>query len=130
MFSNGPDNASMVGPADVGRVAENEGIPVYIVSTLDTSREPLLAEALQTLAARSGGKVYWAARWQDQAAAFESVRQDIRSSYTAYYYPATDSAVGYRSIQVRITAPAAAKWRVRARAGYEASPRAPGRGNN
>jgi Ca-activated chloride channel family protein len=125
MFSNGPDNASMVGPADVGRVAENEGIPVYIVSTLNTSKEPLLAEALQTLATRSGGKVYWASRWQDQASAFESVRQDIRSSYTAYYYPSTESAAGYRSIQVKITAPGGARWHVRARAGYEARPREP-----
>jgi Ca-activated chloride channel family protein len=120
MFSNGPDNASMVGPDDVCRVAEDEGIPVYIVSTLDASKEPQLAHALRTLTERSGGKMYWAARWQDQARTFESVRQDIRSSYTAYYYPAPDTGPGYRHIQVKIASGGGTKWHVRARAGYEA----------
>jgi Ca-activated chloride channel family protein len=122
VFSNGPDNASMVSPVDVGRVAENEGIPIYIVSTLDASRDPATASALQSLAERSGGRLYWAKRWQDQAGAFESVRRDIRSSYTAYYYPASDSGAGYRQIEVRIASPGGQKWRVRARAGYESHP--------
>jgi VWFA-related protein len=120
VFSNGRDNASMVAPRDVGRVAEDEGIPVYFISTLDASRDPQLAGAMESLAGRSGGRVYWAPRWQDQAGAFEAAREDIHSSYTAYYYPATDPSSGYRHIEVRITRPGGAKWHVRARAGYEA----------
>jgi VWFA-related protein len=123
VFSNGPDNASMVGPDDVGRVAENEGIPVYIISTLDPARDPLLSGALQSLARRTGGQLYWAPRWQDQTiAAFNAVQEDIACAYTAYYYPTPDSDPGYRSIQVEMVSPQAVKWHVRARAGYDARP--------
>jgi VWFA-related protein len=119
VFSNSPDNASMIGPVDVGRVAENEGIPVYIVSTVSAAKDPQLAGALEALTSRSGGKMYWAPRPQDQAAAFASVRRDIYSSYTAYYYPTPDSGPGYRQIEVKVVKAAGAKWHVRARAGYE-----------
>jgi VWFA-related protein len=122
VFSNGQDNASMIGPDDVSRVAENEGIPVYIVSTLHAAKDPQLASALETLTARSGGKLYWAPRWQDQAGAFESVRRDLHTSYTAYYYPAPGSGPGYRHIEVKIINSGGAKWHVRARAGYEVRP--------
>jgi hypothetical protein len=120
VFSNGPDNASMVAPGDVGRLAENEGIPVYIVSTLDSAREPRLAAALQSLCERSGGKFLQAPKWQDQAAAFEAVRRDIASSYTAYYYPAAEVEPGYRRIEVKAAAPGGSKWQIRSRAGYDA----------
>jgi hypothetical protein len=33
VFFNGPDNASMVAPDDVREVAEDEGIPIYVIST-------------------------------------------------------------------------------------------------
>jgi VWFA-related protein len=122
VFSNGPDNASMVAPDDVGRVAEDEGIPVYIVSTMDVTKDPRTADALRTLTKRTGGRMYWAPRWQDQSAAFNAVREDIASSYTAYYYPAPDCDAGYRRIQVELVSPEAAKWQVRARAGYESRP--------
>jgi VWFA-related protein len=122
LFSNGPDNASMIGPDDVGRVAEDEGIPLYIVSTLDPSKDPRLAGALQSLARRTGGQLYWAPRWQDQSVAFNAVREDIASSYTAYYYPTPDPEPGYRRIEVEMLSPEGAKWHVRARAGYEARP--------
>jgi hypothetical protein len=112
----------MIGPDDVGRVAEDEGIPRSIISTLDASRDPRLAGALQSLARRTGGELYWAPRWQDQTIAFKAVREDIASSYTAYYYPAPDCDPGYRRIQVEMLAPEGAKWHVRARAGYEAKP--------
>src|SRR5579864_3442441 len=40
VFSNGPDNASIVAPSDVGAVAEDEGIPIYIVSTYEAQKDP------------------------------------------------------------------------------------------
>jgi hypothetical protein len=94
---------------------------VYIVSTLDPAREPRLAAALQSLCERSGGKFLQAPKWQDQARAFEAVRLDIASSYTAYYYPAaTDVEPGYRRIEVKAAAPGGSKWQIRSRAGYQA----------
>ena len=47
LFSNGPDNASVLGPEDVGRVAENEGIPIYVISTQDAAQDRTLFDALQ-----------------------------------------------------------------------------------
>jgi len=119
VFSNGPDNASMVSPGDVARVAEDSGIPIYIVSTQDPDKEHPLATALNAITKRSGGKLYWAPRWQDQNPAFQSVHTDIVSSYTACYYPAPDAGPGFRNIEVKIVAPEAGKWHVRVRAGYQ-----------
>src|SRR5436190_22048245 len=33
VFSNGPDDSSIVTPQDVARVAEEEGVPIYIIAT-------------------------------------------------------------------------------------------------
>ena len=39
VFSNGPDNASMVAPDDVRAVAEDEGIPIYVISTSEVNKD-------------------------------------------------------------------------------------------
>ena len=41
VFSNGPDNASMVAPDDVRAVAEDEGIPIYVISTNEVNKDPI-----------------------------------------------------------------------------------------
>ena len=33
VFSNGPDNSSMVSPEDVDELAQSEGVPIYMIST-------------------------------------------------------------------------------------------------
>jgi Ca-activated chloride channel family protein len=129
MFSNGPDNMSMVTPEDVGRVAENEGIPVYIISTIDPAKETVLAEALRRLTARTGGKLYLASNWQHQAKAFAEIRREIGSSYTAYYYPAPNPNERFRSLEVQIVSPSSKGYRVRAREGYQFSQTALGATN-
>jgi hypothetical protein len=119
-FSNGPDNASVIGPDDVGRIAENEGIPIYVISTRDATQDRLLFDALQRLTVRTGGKLYCARNWRQQAEAFASVREDIGTSYTAYYYPTPNSNRGFRSIRVEMVAPGGKAYRVLARPGYQA----------
>jgi VWFA-related protein len=119
VFTNGPDDVSMVTPDDVGRVAEDEGIPVYIISTNDASRDKPLADALQRLAARTGGKLYQASSWQHQAHAFAEIRQEIGSSYTAYYYPSPNPNEGFRTVQVEIAGPSGKQYHVRSRTGYQ-----------
>ena len=44
VFSNGPDNASMVAPDDVRAVAEDEGIPIYVISTNEVTKDPISPE--------------------------------------------------------------------------------------
>jgi len=119
VFSNGHDNASMVSPGDVARVAENEGIPIYVISTDLQGKQGNLSEELQSLVSRTGGKLYGAGNWSQQANAFRSAREDIENSYTAYYYPAPNPNEGFRKLTVEIQSAQGKSYRVRARSGYD-----------
>jgi VWFA-related protein len=123
VFSNGPDNKSILSPEDVGTVAVDEGIPVYAVSTLDPARDSLMAHALERLTERTGGKLYLARKWPAQAAAFSAIHEDISNSYTAYYYPAPNPNLGFRQIRVEIVSRQGMGYKIRARPGYQ--PRKP-----
>ena len=87
VFSNGPDNASMVSPEDVRAVAEDEGIPIYVISTSEVSKDPISSNIFKRISANTGGKSYFAKTWQKQIEAFESIREDLGNSYTVSYYP-------------------------------------------
>jgi VWFA-related protein len=124
VFSNGPDNASMVAPDDVRAVAEDEGIPIYVISTNDIDKDPISNDdtvsnnVFRRLTSRTGGKAYWANTWQKQVEAFESIREDLDNSYTVSYYPAPNPNEGFRKISVEMLNDSGKKLRVRARLGY------------
>jgi VWFA-related protein len=118
VFSNGPDNASMVAPDDVRAVAEDEGIPIYVISTNEVNKDPISSNVFRRITSRTGGKAYWAKTWQKQVEAFESIREDLGNSYTITYYPAPNPNEGFRKIAVEITSDPGKKHRVRARPGY------------
>ena len=118
VFSNGPDNASMVAPDDVRAVAEDEGIPIYVISTSEVSKDPISSNIFRRIATRTGGKAYFAKTWQKQVEAFESIREDLGNSYTVTYYPQTNPNEGFRKVNVEIASDVAKKYRVRARPGY------------
>ena len=118
VFSNGPDNASMVAPDDVRAVAEDEGIPIYVISTNDVSKDPISSSVFRRIATRTGGKAYWAKTWQKQVEAFEAIREDLGNSYTVTYYPAQNPNEGFRKIDIQILADNGKKLRVRSRPGY------------
>lgn len=118
VFSNGPDNASMVAPDDVRAVAEDEGIPIYVISTNEVNKDPISSGVFRRISTRTGGKAYFAKTWQKQVEAFEDIREDLVNSYTITYYPQTNPNEGFRKISVEILSDAAKKYRVRARPGY------------
>jgi Ca-activated chloride channel family protein len=120
VFSNGPDTASIISPDDVGAVAANAGIPIYVISTQEAGKDRVTSKAFEFLTTHTGGKLYWARNWQKQAEAFASIHQDIGSSYTVSYYPAPNSNAGFRRIQVEVLSKAGKKYHVRARPGYDA----------
>src|SRR5450631_1179845 len=95
VFSNGPDNASMVAPDDVRAVAEDEGIPIYVISTNEVNKDPISSSVFRRLSQRTGGKAYWARTWQRQVEALEEIREDMNNSYTITYYPATNPNEGF-----------------------------------
>src|SRR3954465_1140025 len=100
VFSNGPDNASMVAPDDVRAVAEDEGIPIYVISTNDVNKDSISSSVFRRLTSRTGGKAYWARTWQKQVEAFESIREDLGNSYTVTYYPQPNPNEGFRKVTV------------------------------
>jgi VWFA-related protein len=118
VFSNGPDTASMVAPDDVRAVAEDEGIPIYVISTSDVNRDPVSTGVFRRLAARTGGKSFFAKTWQKQVEAFEAIREDLGNSYTVTYYPQPNPNEGFRRITVEILTDTARRYRVSARPGY------------
>jgi Ca-activated chloride channel family protein len=118
VFSNGPDNASMVAPDDVRAVAEDEGIPIYVISTNEVNKDPISTSVFRRIATQTGGKAYWAKSWQKQVEAFEAIREDLGNSYTVTYYPAANQNEGFRKIDIQIVGDSGKKYRVRSRPGY------------
>jgi len=118
VFSNGPDNASMVAPDDVRAVAEDEGIPIYVISTNEVTKDPVSSNVFKRISNGTGGKSYFAKTWQKQVEAFEAIREDLGNSYTVTYYPQTNPNEGFRKISVEILSDIGKKYRVQARPGY------------
>ena len=118
VFSNGPDNASMVAPDDVRAVAEDEGIPIYVISTNEVNKDQISSGVFRRISSRTGGKAYFAQTWQKQVEAFENIREDLGNSYSVTYYPQTNPNEGFRKIEVQVTSDIGKKYRVRARPGY------------
>ena len=118
VFSNGPDNASMIAPDDVRAVAEDEGIPIYVISTSEVNKDPVSSAIFKRISGQTGGKAYFAKTWQKQVEAFENIREDLGNSYTVTYYPASNPNEGFRKIGIEIASDPGHKYRVRARPGY------------
>lgn len=118
VFSNGPDNASMVAPADVEAVAEDEGIPLYIISTNEVTKDPVSSSVFKRISTRTGGQSYFAKTWQKQVEAFEQIRENLGNSYAVTYYPQPNPNEGFRKISVEVVSDVGKKYRVQARTGY------------
>jgi VWFA-related protein len=119
VFSNGPDTASTVGPDDVGAIAEDEGIPIYVISTKELNKDPISSNAFRRITARTGGRAYFAKTWQRQSEAFVNIRDELASSYTLTYYPQPNPNRSWRNIEVSLVGSEDMKrYRIRTRNGY------------
>jgi Ca-activated chloride channel homolog len=121
VFSNGPDNASMVAPEDVDELAQSEGIPIYMISTRDAKLDPASAAVFGRMSSTTGGEAYFAKSWKDQRDAFASIRDDLAHLYFASYYPQPNPNRGWRTITVKLANPRL-KYHIRTRAGYRPIP--------
>ena len=122
VFSNGPDNASMVAPEDVREFAQAEGISIYMVSTREAHHDPVSTAVFQRMSVSTGGKAYFAKNWKDQQDAFNSIRDDLAHLYSLSYYPVTNPNHGWRSITVKLSGEYLKKYQVRTRSGYRPRP--------
>ncbi len=118
VFSNGPDNASIVPPEDVAELAQSTGTAIYMVSTRQAQLEPISTAVFERMTAATGGKAYFAKTWKDEQRAFASIRDDLAHLYSLSYYPQANPNKGWRSISVRLTSDRTKKYHVRTRNGY------------
>jgi len=122
VFSNGPDNSSMVSPEDVDELAQSEGVPIYMVSTREAKLDAASAAVFSRMTASTGGEAYFAKSWKDQRDAFSSIREDLAHLYFMSYYPQPNPNRGWRAITVKLTNPKYRKYRIRTRSGYRPIP--------
>jgi len=122
IFSNGPDESSMVTPEDIGELAQSEGIPIYVVSTQQAALDPVSIGVFRQMSAATGGQAYFAKNWRDERKAFESIRDDVAHLYGLSYYPQPNANRGWRTIKVRLVGEAQKKFRLRTRSGYRPQP--------
>ena len=122
VFSNGPDNSSMVAPEDVDELAQSEGIPIYMISTREAKLDPASAAVFSRMTATTGGEAYFAKTWKDQRDAFASIREDLAHLYFLSYYPQPNPNRGWRAITVKLANPKFKKYEIRTRSGYRPIP--------
>ena len=122
VFSNGPDNSSMVSPEDVDELAQSEGVPIYIISTREAKLNAASAAVFTRMTASTGGEAYFAKSWKDQRDAFTSIRDDLAHLYFMSYYPQPNPNRGWRAISVKLANPKFKKYRIRTRSGYRPIP--------
>jgi Ca-activated chloride channel family protein len=118
VFSNGPDNFSMVPPEDVAELAQSKGIPIYMISTREAKLEPVSSTVFKRMSAATGGEAYFAKTWKQQQKAFASIRSDLAHLYSLAYYPQANPNRGWRAITVKLVGDRARGLRVRTRNGY------------
>lgn len=122
VFSNGPDNVSVVPPEDVAELAQSTGIVIYMVSTLATQLDPVSTAVFERMTAATGGKAYFAKDWHEEKQAFSSIRDDLAHLYSLSYYPKPNQNRGWRSISVKLVPEKAHKYHLRTRNGYRPVP--------
>jgi len=122
VFSNGPDNASMVPPEDVAELAQSTGIPIYMISTQQARIEPVSTAVFERMTAATGGKAYFAKDWKEEKRAFASIRDDLAHLYALSYYPQPNPNLGWRSITVKLAGERLKSYHIRTRNGYRPQP--------
>jgi Ca-activated chloride channel homolog len=122
VFSNGPDNSSVVPPEDVAEFAQSAGVSIYMISTQKAQLEPVSTAVFDRMTAATGGKAYFAKDWKDEHRAFASVRDDLAHLYSLSYYPKANTNRGWRAIKVSLVGDQLKKCRLRTRNGYRPQP--------
>jgi Ca-activated chloride channel family protein len=118
VFSNGPDNASLVPPEDVAELAQSTGTIIYMISTREAQLEPISTAVFERMSKATGGKAYFARSWNDEKKAFAFIQEDLAHLYSLSYYPQPNPSQGWRTITVKLVGKDVQKYHVRTRAGY------------
>jgi VWFA-related protein len=117
LFTDGEDNVSILGGAEVRRVAEISNALVHVVSAAEPSASTGRGtdRTLREIAEDSGGKFWSAGTSKDLRAAFAAIAASIGERYVLRYQPRGVKRAGWHPLTVRLRN---AKGTVRARRGY------------
>jgi Ca-activated chloride channel homolog len=118
VFSNGPDNSSLVPPEDVAELAQSTGTIIYMISTREAQLEPISTAVFERMSKATGGKAYFARSWGDEKKAFAFIQEDLAHLYSLSYYPQPNPSQGWRTITVKLVGKDLQKYHVRTRDGY------------
>ena len=118
VFSNGPDNASLVPPEDIAELAQSTGTIIYMISTREAQSEPISSAVFERMSKATGGKAYFAKNWRDENQAFSAIRDDLAHLYTLSYYPQPTENKGWRRITVKLVGKEMQGYHIRTREGY------------
>src|SRR5580700_4447021 len=118
VFSNGPDNSSVVPPEDVAEFAQSAGVSIYMISTQEAKLEPISTVVFDRMTAATGGKAYFAKNWREEHQAFASIRDDLAHLYSLSYYPKPNPNTGWRGITVKLLGDHMKRYKIRTRNGY------------
>ena len=118
VFSNGPDNASLVPPEEVAELAQSTGTIIYMISTRQAEADPVSTAVFERMSKDTGGKAYFSKSWSDEKQAFDSIRIDLAHLYSLSYYPQQNPNRGWRTITVKLVGKDLQKYHVRTRDGY------------
>jgi Ca-activated chloride channel homolog len=122
VFSNGPDNSSVVPPEDVAELAQSTGTVIYMISTQEAQLDPISTAVFGRMTAATGGKAYFAKNWREEKQAFSSIRDDLGHLYSLSYYPRPNPNRGWRAITVKLMDEKQRKYHIRTRNGYRPLP--------
>ena len=121
VFSNGPDNSSVVPPEDVAELAQSTGIVIYMICTRAAQLDPVSTAVFERMTSATGGKAYFAKNWREEKQAFASIHDDLEHLYSLSYYPRANPNRGWRQITVKLVGEKK-NYHIRTRNGYRPLP--------
>jgi len=119
VITDGQDNMSRDTLQDALRkLQSNKGATLYAIGLTNPGMTRSGREALQNLAASTGGTAFFPQNLDEVDSITRSIAHDIRSQYTLAYNPGSNIGNGYQRIRVEARGPAHSHLIVRTRSGY------------
>ncbi len=119
VITDGQDNMSRDTLQDaLRRLQSNKGATLYAIGLTNPGMTRSGREALQSLAASTGGTAFFPQNLDEVDSITRSIAHDIRSQYTLAYNPGGNIGNGYQTIRVEARGPAHSHLIVRTRSGY------------
>ena len=120
VITDGKDNMSRETLQEaIRKLQTKKGPTVYAIGLTDQGMTTDARQALQSLAAATGGTAFFPESLDEVDAITRTVAHDIRNQYTLAYNPgSTAGRTGYQTIRVEAQAPGKGPLTVRSREGY------------